>query len=142
MFKLPSEETASVEHQPHGGTFFVAPVVTGIEAEAEVRLFGGEAEVRANLDVISEGEVVGAFCTRKANVAVDFTIANSRHDREREVRAHLEAVGVERLGDLHTNREFDRRRIGIFNRSAAGVVLIAVRVAERCADAGSNRLDS
>ena len=63
-------------------------------------------------------------------------------DREREVRAHLEAVGVERLGDLHTNREFDRRRIGIFNRSAAGVVLIAVRVAERCADAGSNRLDS
>ena len=102
MFKLPSEETASVEHQPRGGTFFVAPVVTGIEAEAEVRLFGGEAEVRAN----------------------------------------LEAVGVERLGDLHTNREFDRRRIGIFNRSAAGVVLIAVRVAERCADAGSNRLDS
>lgn len=79
MFKLPSEETASVEHQPRGGTFFVAPVVTGIEAEAEVRLFGGEAEVRANLDVISEGEVVGAFCTRKANVAVAFTIANSRH---------------------------------------------------------------
>ena len=77
MFKLPSEETASVEHQPRGGTFFVAPVVTGIEAEAEVLLFDSHAEVRANLDVVGEGEVVGALGAREADAAVDLTFGTT-----------------------------------------------------------------
>lgn len=100
-----SEEIAGVEHQLRRGTLFVAPVVPGIEAEAEVILFGSHAKVRANLDIVGKREVVGALSTGEPHLAVDITITHGRHDREREVRTHLEAVGIERLRNRCTKED-------------------------------------
>ena len=53
-----------------------APVVPGIEAEAEVILFGSHAKVRANLDIVGKREVVGALSTGEPHLAVDITITH------------------------------------------------------------------
>ena len=58
--------------QIHRAAFFVTPLVTGTQTEREVVLYGIQTDVGADLHVVGEGEVVGAFRTGKAHLAVDW----------------------------------------------------------------------
>ncbi len=60
--------------QIHRAAFFVTPFVTGTQTEREVVLYGIQTDVGADLHVVGKGEVIGAFSTGKAHLAVDFRI--------------------------------------------------------------------
>lgn len=101
----------------------------------------GELSLRFDVEAVEEaetpahftGQTVGHVVHRALLVTVDREVRIDLGDAADDVREH--AV-------FGRPRAIERKAVGLHVAFAAGVVLIAVRVAERCADAGSNRLDS
>ena len=100
-------------------TFFVAPVVARGQAKREVIFLRFNAKLTANLHVVSESIVVGAFSTGKPHLAVDVFATHRRNNGKREGRRNAEAGSrLERLLHLRTDREFHDRGVSVFNGNA------------------------